>query len=272
MLLIGLVIALSPRVYAYFFSGNELTISFEELRERNKQLVQNDLKTESKKEPRKRRFKVPNHSFDPNELSKSDWVKMGLSSKQADVVLRFTERGIYANEELKKIFVIPDELYSLIKDSTYYPSREKAHDHHEFKNEPVKEEIMVDLSTCSKDELMRVPGIGDFFGRKIIEYREKLGGYKNVDQLLEVWKMDRDRLEKIRPYLEINDYQIRKININESDVDQLKLHPYISFAVANSIVKIREQKGKYSSVEGIKTSKLIDEELYNKLEPYLTVE
>lgn len=270
-LLIGLTIAVSPRLYAFLFADHELHVTFEELKNINEQLLLNDHKKPDVRIISKKRFSIPSRSFDPNKLDKDDWVKMGLSSKQADVVMRFTKHGIRSNDELKKIFVIPDELYLLIKDSTYYPP--VANQESLLKEQSkFKEAIRVDLSICSQDDLLKVPGIGDYFGRKIIEYRERLGGYVETDQLMEVWKMDSTRLTEIRPYLFISGINIRKININKADIEQLKAHPYISYSVANSIVKLRNQNGAFSAVKEIRRSKLIDNDLYEKLEQYLTVE
>eukprot|EP00353_Schmidingerella_taraikaensis_P000833 CAMPEP_0185595498 /NCGR_PEP_ID=MMETSP0434-20130131/78676_1 /TAXON_ID=626734 ORGANISM="Favella taraikaensis, Strain Fe Narragansett Bay" /NCGR_SAMPLE_ID=MMETSP0434 /ASSEMBLY_ACC=CAM_ASM_000379 /LENGTH=149 /DNA_ID=CAMNT_0028223557 /DNA_START=216 /DNA_END=662 /DNA_ORIENTATION=- len=74
------------------------------------------------------RYRAPKSAFNPNEYSKEEWVQLGLSSKQADVVLKFTVRGVKSNEELKKIFVIPDEVFALIEDSTFYPANSTIDD------------------------------------------------------------------------------------------------------------------------------------------------
>jgi hypothetical protein len=52
-------------------------------------------------------------------------MQLGLSEKQAAVVLKFTSRGLKSNEDLQRVFVISDELFELIKDSTFYPTFEK---------------------------------------------------------------------------------------------------------------------------------------------------
>jgi DNA uptake protein ComE-like DNA-binding protein len=40
---------------------------------------------------------------------------------------------------------------------------------------------------------------------------------------------------------------------------------------ANSIIKMREQRGRFNSIDEIKESVLIDEETFEKLLPYLTL-
>jgi DNA uptake protein ComE-like DNA-binding protein len=53
--------------------------------------------------------------------------------------------------------------------------------------------------------------------------------------------------------------------------EELKSHPYLNWNIANSIIKIRERKGGFKLVEEIKESILVDEELFNKLKPYVSL-
>jgi DNA uptake protein ComE-like DNA-binding protein len=76
----------------------------------------------------------------------------------------------------------------------------------------------------------------------------------------------------VEGYFKLNEGESRKISINTADAKELQAHPYIDWSVANSIVKIRNQKeNKYKSIEEIKVSVLIDEELFEKIKPYLSL-
>jgi competence protein ComEA len=77
------------------------------------------------KRDKKSRFQLPPSKFDPNNYTLREWMQLGLSEKQAAVVLKFTSRGLKSNEDLQRVFVISDELFELIKDSTFYPTFEK---------------------------------------------------------------------------------------------------------------------------------------------------
>jgi DNA uptake protein ComE-like DNA-binding protein len=118
---------------------------------------------------------------------------------------------------------------------------------------------------------MQLPGIGDYYSNKILELRNKLGGFAYKEQLLEIWKFDADRLEKIRDYITVDERLIMQLNINKSDAKNLAKHPYVDYKTANSIVKMRALHGDYKSIKEIKKSKLIDEEKYNLLKPYLKI-
>lgn len=227
--------------------------------------------TKSRKFERKSRYNPPTQAFDPNSYTAEQWMALGLSEKQAAVVLKFTSRGIYSNEDLKRIFVISDELYELIKDSTVYPPRPERN----FSAESEKtlpKTILVNVNTATEEELMQVKGIGPFFAKQIVRRRDQLGGFTDKSQLLEVWKMDQDKLDVIAPSLLIDVDRVHKININTATVDELKIHPYISWNLANSIVKLRSQIGGYKQISDVKKSVLMTDELYEKLKRYLTLE
>lgn len=111
-------------------------------------------------------------------------------------------------------------------------------------NSVMKKEIhIVNLNTTDTLELMQLPEIGAFFARNIVDYREKLGGYIDKEQLLEVYGFDSIRLEIITPFINIDSVTIRKIRINYDDFKTILRHPYIEYEDVKKVVNHRESKG-----------------------------
>lgn len=268
-LLISAIAIAAPRVYMEFWQPERTTsISHEELLMIQEELLAADsLNYTSNYQYSAKKYKAPPTAFDPNSYSVKEWMNLGLSQKQADVILRYTERGVYSNEELKKIFVLPEELFLLIKDSTFYPSRPSNKPNRTFE----KEKVYLDLNVASAADFEQIPGIGPYFAKRMVEYREQLGGYIGIEQLLEIKKFDNEKLASISAYIYVKANEIEKLDINMADYESLKAHPYITWEVANSIVKMR-MHAPYNQIEDIKRSKLIDETLYQKLKPYLKVQ
>jgi competence protein ComEA len=276
LLVLVLIIALIPRLLLHFENNNELKltvskVSKEDITELKKE--RQSSKRNYNYKSKKSKFKIPPTKFNPNSYTQNDWVYLGLSVKQADVVLRFTERGVYNEADFKKIFVIPNELFALIKDSIVYsekPAYVALTNNKVGKDNKIK--VVLDLNTASQEQLVSIPGVGEYVAGRIVNYRDKLGGFIKKEQLLEISKVDVDLYARIEGYLKLNEGESRKISINTADAKELQAHPYIDWSVANSIVKIRNQKeNMYKSIDEIKVSVLIDEELFEKIKPYLSL-
>lgn len=275
LICICLVIVFIPRIILSLKEKEEFVLSSEDIQyiSENKLLQKHKRHSNYFNPSKEKRFKRPSSKFDPNNYTISDWMKLGLSEKQAMVVINFSKRGLYSNEQLKKIFVISNELFELIKDSTIYPIKYPV-DSPVEKVENIKktvEIIGVDVNSATQSELETIKGIGPFFAKNILKYRDKLGGFCKKEQLLEVWKMDQEKYNQIESYITIDVHAIRKINVNTATAEELKAFPYFNWNIANSIVKMRNQKGSYQSINQLKESALIDEELFEKIKPYLSL-
>ena len=271
LVFICLCIVYTPRVLSLFKNQDAVQLSQQEI-----QKIE-ELKTEYKKNKfrkrnsfKKRVYRRPPAKFNPNEYTKADWMYVGLSEKQAAVMLKITSKGVWSNTFLQKIVVIPPEVYELIKDSTVYPKKTYLDNQRtEYPLTKTKEKPLIEINSANAEELETLPGIGPTFAKRIVAYREILGGYSNKDQILEVYGMDQEKFSNINSLVVVNMNEIKKMNINTADVNELKRHPYINFSVANSIVKLRAQKGTFNAIEDLRESKLIDAILYEKLKPYV---
>lgn len=269
LLLLGILVAYMPRILIGYAGEEELEISFEEIVRLEEEIKEHQaIKKVKKKKIREEKFLTPKKAFNPNDYSKKDWMKLGLSEKQAAVVCRFSQRGLSSNEDLENIFVLPKELFNKIKDSTFYP--ELKQEKSVFEKKVIES---VELNSVTREALIDLPGIGAFYADKIISYRENLGGYVSIEQLREIWKFEEYvHLEHLEQFLTVDSRIIERLDLNNSTFEQLKNHPYISYSVANSIVKMRKAHGDYYDLEELLESKLIDRELFEKIRTYLKVE
>ncbi|MEO7045836.1 MAG: helix-hairpin-helix domain-containing protein, partial [Ferruginibacter sp.] len=117
-----------------------------------------------------------------------------------------------------------------------------------------------------------LPGIGPSFARRIINFRNRLGGFYSIDQVAETFGLPDSTFQKIKPYLQLSNEPVKKININTASMEELKAHPYIRWQLANLIIQYKTQHGPYKKIDDIKKIMVVDEDTFNKVAPYLAVE
>lgn len=130
-----------------------------------------------------------------------------------------------------------------------------------------KEVPIINLNEADTLELLELPEIGTFFAKNIIDYREKLGGFVDKEQLLEVYGFDSVRLEIISPYINIDSVMIRKVRINHDDFKTILRHPYIEYEDVKKIMNHRESRGFIKDWETYQ--KVVERKVEERLQWYL---
>lgn len=61
----------------------------------------------------------------------------------------------------------------------------------------------IDLNAATATELQQLPGVGPGMAKAIVDFRQKSGPFRRVEDLLAIRGITKQRLEKIRPYVKI---------------------------------------------------------------------
>lgn len=141
------------------------------------------------------------------------------------------------------------------KDTLKYPRQEKF-----------ASGIVIDVNTADTSVLKKIPGIGSVISRNVVNYRERLGGFHDIDQLLEVKYVDTALLK----WFDVKTGVYRKINVNSAGIDELRKHPYMDFYKARAIVEYRRKRGKIKSLSQISMFKEFSDSDINRLKHYLS--
>lgn len=215
--------------------------------------------------------KLKPFDFDPNELSREQWLEMGLNEGQVRSILKFRSKGgqFRSKEDFKKMYVISDVEFSILEPFILLPDKYVKTERTQPEIE--KETVNIEINTADTAALQKVKGIGPVFATRIVRYREKLGGFINIEQILEVNGIDSSNFNELSSQLYVNPYAIRKIRVNEADLNEMSAHPYISYNIALSLINYRNQHGRFEVLSDIKNSLLVNDEVYEKISPYLTV-
>ncbi|HEY6161551.1 MAG TPA: helix-hairpin-helix domain-containing protein [Bacteroidia bacterium] len=213
--------------------------------------------------------------FDPNHLPGEDWKRLGLSDKQIHVIKNYEAKGgkFRKKEDLKKMYCISAELYTSLEPyiKITAPERDSTLNYHkDWKQDPVKpKKLMVELNTADSVQLDQLRGIGFSFAKRIIKYRNMLGGFASVMQLMEVYGFDQEKFDLVKENVYADSSLVTKLNVNTGSVEELKKHPYIKYNLANLIVNYRKQHGPYKSLYDLRKLDIVTEEVYRKIVPYL---
>lgn len=207
--------------------------------------------------------------FNPNGLPEADWVRLGLSPAQARSVKNFEEKGGFfrTKEDVKKLYVISPEKYLQLEPFIVIPSSADSIPKSPKKNS----NVIYELNTADTSQLVKVNGIGPVFATRIVAYRNRLGGFHHKEQLREVYGIDDVKYNSIQASFKVDTTYITKINVNSAEASDLKKHPYITPAVANAIVSYRKTHGAFKQLSDIKLCRVVTEDLFIKIAPYLTI-
>lgn len=152
---------------------------------------------------------------------------------------------------------------------TYYTQPSSPSPTQREEREKLKAGEKIDLNSADSLQLCKIPGIGPTFSRRIVSYRNLLGGYHRKEQLQEIYGMYVELYEKITPFLDVKGDSLRKIPVNSASVEQLKRHPYLNFYQAKAIVEIRKKRGNLKSINELILLEEFSEEDWKRIGPYL---
>ena len=142
---------------------------------------------------------------------------------------------------------------------------------HRTYSEPFRKSRVLELNTADTLELRALPAIGPWLARKIVEYRERLGGFYSREQLLEVYRLTPGKLDTIWPFITVDSTAVRRMDINHISVEELLKHPYLSRSQARGLIAYRDKHGPFRLGADLKKCLLIDEKTFDKLCDYVEV-
>ncbi len=220
-------------------------------------------------------FKVPNNQkIDPNTADFRTFRALGFSSEIANRIVKFRKSGgkFFKIQDLEKIYGLDKEVLATLSKKLKFPNREKR-----VRRKPkkiVKKSVTIpkmDINVADSTQLKLVAGIGSTLSARIIKFRDKLGGFHNLNQLDEVYGLAPEVSAALKQNAFISrDFKPIKLNINKATNAEIRHHPYISYAIADAITKYRNQHGPFESLEQMLNIHILSEKQFRKIKPYVS--
>ncbi|MCK4630648.1 MAG: helix-hairpin-helix domain-containing protein [Bacteroidales bacterium] len=212
--------------------------------------------------------------FDPNVLSVDKWKHLGLSDKTINTIRKYLKKGgrFYKPEDLKKIYGLKMDWYKLAE--PYIQILEI--DGPDIKTGTCviindKKIQLVELNSADSLLLVDLPGIGPVLAGRILKYRNLLGGFVMKEQLLEVYGLPYETFEIISRAVNIDTTGITRIDLNKAVFSKLIRHPYLDVYTVRGILNYRDIQGNIKDVNELKTNRIIPEESFSRIKPYIMV-
>lgn len=213
------------------------------------------------------------HQFDPNKADSATLAGLGLSVRVVRNILRYREKGGYFThaEKLGEIYGMQAEKFAELKPYIVIEPRPTSPKILAEKKSNKKDTVL-ELNSADTTELQYIRGIGSYYAKQIVRYRQQLGGYYKVEQLREIMELEDSAYTAIAKHFTVDTTQIQRIKVNMASVEHLKRHPYIDFYAARSIYETRRNAFQLNGISELSDKDGLPADVLEKLRPYLSFE
>nr|WP_299344517.1 helix-hairpin-helix domain-containing protein [Allomuricauda sp.] len=210
------------------------------------------------------------YPFNPNYITDYKGYSLGMSAEEIDRLLTFRQKGDFINsaEEFQEVTQVSDSLLQIISPSFKFPAWKKSSAKRKTFSENKKE--VKGLNTATAVELKQIRGVGEVLSKRIIKFRDRLGGFLVNEQLYDVYGLEPNVVEGILERFQVlHPPEIKKININSASAVEIAQLVYINRSKAEEIVRYREENGSFSSLNEMTKMFNVSEEKIDRIGLYL---
>ncbi len=203
------------------FLLNDNKHSFPQQKQRQKTNIS---QINTKKQKRDIAKTIIKFDFDPNTISYDSLLLVGIGKRAARNWTKYISNGgkFRIKNDIKKIYNLKEEDFNRIKNHLLLPDSIEASKSFATKKDFKKKyyaqtDLHIELNSCTADDLKKLNGIGEKLSKRIVKFRDKLGGFYSIEQLKEVYGLPLETYEKIKGYLTLDKNKIKKLKINIED-------------------------------------------------------
>ena len=244
LLFFGIIILVQGIYFFYDFTAKE-TIDKEQSKWLALQSTVDSLKLNNKN------YKPTIYPFNPNFITDFKGYKLGMSVEEIDRLLAYRAQNKFVNSaaEFQAVTKVSDSLLKAISPYFKFPDwvKNNKKNYQEFEKNDFSKPgkiIVLDINQATKEDLMKVYGIGDKISDRILEQKEKYGAFVSMEQMDDIWGLSPEVLEKLKSSFAVKSVtNCKKININNASVKELTQFPFFRYQLAKDIVVFRTMKG-----------------------------
>ncbi len=222
-------------------------------------------------------------TFDPNDISVEEMVKMGFPQRMAQNIEKYRSKGgrFYKAADLLRIYGMDSIFYSQLEPYISIRKEERTRIEKQFdttpkssytsnsKDKEQKAPLIVDVNQADTTLFQKLPGIGSTFSKRIVNYRTKLGGFYSIEQVAEVYGLSAETYAQIKPMLQLESKNLKQLDINFAEFRDLIGHPYLEKEEVNRILNRRKKQGSFKSKAQLLSDSILSPLRYERIAPYL---
>ena len=239
------IIMLVQGVYFFYDFTTKKTTDIEQSKWLTLQSTIDSLKLDNKN------YKPTIYPFNPNFITDFKGYKLGMSLEEIDRLLAYRKQNKFVNSaaEFQAVTKVSDSLLNTISPYFKFPDwiKNKKNNFQTFaKKDFSKPEkiIVLDINKATKEDLMKVYGIGDKISDRILEQKEKYGAFISMEQMDDIWGLSPEVIEKLKSSFVVKSTSnCKKININNASVKELSQFTFFRYQLAKDIVIYRTMNG-----------------------------
>lgn len=202
--------------------------------------------------------------FNPNFITDYKGYKLGMSVQEIDRLLAFRKENKYVNspKEFQNVTKVSDSLLHVMApyfkfpdwvNNKKYNTKFKVYTSYQNQAFAKKEKIvLIDINQATKEDLVKIYGIGDAISLRILKQKELLGGFVSMEQMKEVWGLSPEVIENLNTHFKVSIVpDFKKIDINNASLKELAQFYYFRYSLAKEIVTYRSMKGNIKNIEDL---------------------
>lgn len=260
---IALLVFLIVLLQAVYFSISFYSVKDVEISDEGKKWLALQVEIDSLKNNTTREDSYKMYPFNPNFITDFKGYKLGMKVAEIDRLLEFRKSGKFVNsaQEFQKVTQVSDSLLAKISPYFKFPDwvnnknvSQRMYAKKDFNTFEKKPEKIVkkDLNEATKEDLIKIYGIGDGISERILKFKESLGGFVSMEQMNDVWGLSPEVIAELNKYFKISNLpSTTKIDINNASTKELSKFPYFKFSLSREIVTYRSMNGEIKSIEDL---------------------
>ena len=225
------------------------------------------------------------HPFDPNTADSATLVRLGLTPRLARRICRYRAAGgrFRHARDLARIYGMDTAALRRLRpyiriaaapgaNPSFRKPRPLEKSHYAYTPYPSRKlprGRQLDLNAADSAELLRVPGVGPYFARRIVRYRQRLGGFVSPEQLREIPNLP----DSVQTWFRVTAEKAqRPLRLNTATFRELLRHPYLNYEQVKAIVNYRERQGALQTLQELSLSEAFSAADLERLTPYVSFE